>query len=75
MTLGVNAVIRVRGRSKSPWLLNYSHRTSGDLSVMVSVFLRVCQVVVVEKRRVKKMTLTLLSNLCYFENNCLSPLL
>jgi len=44
----------VRGRSKSPWLLNYSHRTSGDLSVMVSVFLRVCQVVVVEKRRVKK---------------------
>ena len=34
-------MIVVRGRSKSPWLLNYSHRTSGDLSVMVSVFLGV----------------------------------
>ena len=27
MTLGVSAVIYVRGRSISPWILNYSHPT------------------------------------------------
>eukprot|EP00956_Cyclotella_meneghiniana_P022795 scaffold43448_cov51-Cyclotella_meneghiniana.AAC.17 len=38
MTLGVSAVIYVRGRSISPWLLNNSHRSDGDVSVMVSRF-------------------------------------
>ena len=68
-------MIVVRGRSKSPWLLNYSHRTSGDLSVMVSVFLGVSGCCCVTREDVQKNDIDVTFELLLFENNCLSPLL
>ena len=51
--------LSVRGKSKSPWLLNKSHRSNGDVSVMVSRFF-VCRRWLLGKRdEEKKMTLTL----------------
>ena len=67
-------MIVVRGRSKSPWLLNYSHRTSGDLSVMVSGFLGVSGCCCVT-RDVQKNDIDVAFERLLFENNCLSPLL
>ena len=58
MTLGVSAVIYVRGRSISPWLLIKSHRSDGDVSVMVSMFF-VCRRLLGKRRGREKMTLTL----------------
>ena len=62
-------MIVVRGRSKSPWLLNYSHRTSGDFSVVVSGFLGVSgrSVVVVDTRDVQKNDIDVAFELCYLK--------
>eukprot|EP00956_Cyclotella_meneghiniana_P024946 scaffold51058_cov50-Cyclotella_meneghiniana.AAC.2 len=67
MTLGVRAVIYERGRSMAPWMLNKSHRSDGDVSVMVSRFF-VCRRLLGKRRGREKIDIDVACRLLNFEN-------